>query len=172
VSIKTGLKKGVATVEWQASPSGDVIADSIVSLLMHAQSSAASIRLSSKPCRHYSDAELGDDDNKSSKKIRDDVNELVESRLRFVHGLLKDQFREVDAVYEANKASFEILTDSGLESTPVGLDEDGKLKCSVSIEVDKDYGDKAKIVIECQDQKLASNIQKTLKNALSTFDRI
>lgn len=176
ISIKTGVKKGVATVEWLASPAGDVIADSVVALLMHAQSSSASIRLSSKPCRHPSDAGLLDDqNNKSSKKPRDDndtsIDGIVESRLRFVYGLLKDQFRQVEAVYERNIASFEVVTDSGLESNIVA-DDDGKLRCNVKVEVDENTGDNAIISIECQDQKLAANIQKTIKNALSAFDKI
>jgi hypothetical protein len=47
VTIRTGLKNSVANVEWQASSAGDVIADSVVALLMHVQSSAASICLTS-----------------------------------------------------------------------------------------------------------------------------
>ncbi len=50
--VTTGKTRGVAIVEWEASPEGDVIADAVVALLMHAQSSTASIRLTSKPCRH------------------------------------------------------------------------------------------------------------------------
>ena len=45
-------RRGVAVVEWDASPANDVIADAVVALVMHAQTSAASIRLFSKPCRH------------------------------------------------------------------------------------------------------------------------
>lgn len=170
VKIKTGIKKGVATVEWQASPAGDVIADSVVALLMHAQSSTASIRLSSKPCRHSIDAGLAENEQ-ISKKQRDDMNEEVESRLRFVHSLLKDQFRHVEVVYEGNKASYEIVTDSGLEST-IALDEDGKLKCNITVDIDKDFGNNAKVSIECQDKKMATNIQTTIRNALATFDKI
>ena len=46
----TAKRRGVAVVEWDASPANDVIADAVVALLMHAQTSAASIRLFSKPC--------------------------------------------------------------------------------------------------------------------------
>jgi cleavage and polyadenylation specificity factor subunit 3 len=38
IQIILGTSKGVATVKWEASPVGDVIADSVIALLMHAQS--------------------------------------------------------------------------------------------------------------------------------------
>ena len=51
VTVGGGEKRrGVAVVEWDASPANDVIADAVVALVMHAQTSAASIRLFSKPC--------------------------------------------------------------------------------------------------------------------------
>lgn len=181
IKIKTGVQQGVVTIEWQASPAGDIIADSVVALIMHAQSSVASIRLSSKPCRHPNDNGL-DDDEQQKKKIKNEdgtsetINEVVESRLRYVHALLKDQFQNVDAVYDSNIATFEIVTDSGLVTT---LDEDNEdedngkfLKCLVTVEVDKLAGDKAEIKIECRDEKFAANIQKTLRNALETFNKI
>ena len=46
----TAKRRGVAVVEWDASPANDVIADAVVALVMHAQTSAASIRLFSKSC--------------------------------------------------------------------------------------------------------------------------
>ena len=52
VKVVAGKTKGVVTVEWDCSPVGDVIADSLVALIMHAQSSAASIRLTGRPCSH------------------------------------------------------------------------------------------------------------------------
>jgi Pre-mRNA 3'-end-processing endonuclease polyadenylation factor C-term len=178
-------------VEWQASPAGDMIADSVIALIMHAQSSVASIRLSSKPCRHPNDNTTGLDDaselQQVTKKIKNETNnetttttiqEVVQSRLRFVHALLKDQFQHVEAVYDSNIASFEIITDSGLETT---LDDDNEdddnngkksLKCLITVEVDKFVGDRAQIKIECRDEKFAANLQKTIKNALATFDKI
>ena len=170
VKIKTGIKRGVATVEWQASPAGDVIADAVVALLMHAQSSSASIRLSSKPCRHSIDAGLSDND-KDTKKKREERNELVENRLRYVHTVLKGQFRNVEVVYEGNEASYEIITDSGLESV-ISLDDNGKLKCQITVTVDSITGMNAAINVECTDAKLATNIKTTVRNALVSFDKI
>jgi ribonuclease HII len=139
---------------------------------MHAQSSTASIRLSSKPCRHPIEAGLDDSDQIPTKKQRENtVSEIVESRLRYVHGLLKEQFINIEAVYDSNVASFEISTDSGLE-TIINSDDDGKVKCSVTVTVDEFSGNNAEIRIECTDEKLASNIQKMLKDALAVFDKI
>lgn len=141
---------------------------------MHAQSSTASIRLSSKPCRHYSDSGLLDNDQNEPKKKRSQrngENDVVESRLRFAHGLLKDQFCNVEATYEGSKATFEIITDSGLEST-ISVNADGKVHCNITIEIDSETCDNAKISTECIDQTLASNIHKMLKNALTTFMKI
>eukprot|EP00584_Thalassiosira_punctigera_P005734 CAMPEP_0172534282 /NCGR_PEP_ID=MMETSP1067-20121228/6709_1 /TAXON_ID=265564 ORGANISM="Thalassiosira punctigera, Strain Tpunct2005C2" /NCGR_SAMPLE_ID=MMETSP1067 /ASSEMBLY_ACC=CAM_ASM_000444 /LENGTH=653 /DNA_ID=CAMNT_0013319059 /DNA_START=73 /DNA_END=2030 /DNA_ORIENTATION=- len=50
VNVVAGGTPGAVTVEWDCSSVGDVIADSVVALIMHAQSSAASIRLTSQPC--------------------------------------------------------------------------------------------------------------------------
>jgi len=156
------MKKSVATVEWEASPAGDIIADSVVALIMHAQSSAASIRLSSKPCRHPRDASL---DDGSQKKIKtEDESDLVGSRLRFVCALLKEQFQNVEAVYEGTRATYEIETDAGLESGV--LDDEGKLKCTVSVEFDDAAASLARIGVECADKKIATNVQDMLRNAI------
>jgi hypothetical protein len=127
---------------------------------MHAQSSSASIRLTSKPCRHPRDT--GDDDDESQKKRREDVGDAVESRLRFVFCTLKDMFQNVEVVYEGNKATYEIRNDSGLEAGV--LDDDGLLLCTVSVEFDYDVRSNATITVECKDQKFASNVQECLRN--------
>lgn len=163
VSVTTGKSNGVAIVEWEASPAGDVIADSVVALLMHAQSSASSIRLTSKPCRHPRDPGLGE--MESSKKQKAGESDIVRDRLRYMHALLSEQFQTVESVYESNKGSFEIITDSGLESGV--LNEEGKLTCSVTVEFDDASGSNAKVIVECLDSKLAKNIQEMLRNAVA-----
>lgn len=158
--MTTGLRKGVATVEWEASPAGDVIADSVVALLMHAQSSASSIRLTSKPCRHPRDP--GDIDSRKKQKTGTDI---VGGRLRLIHSLLREHFQNVEAVYEGTMGSYEIVTDSGLEAGL--LDDDGKLKCSVKVEFDDSSGSNAKVTVECVDTKMANNVQAMLRNAVA-----
>jgi len=169
VKAIAGLKNGVVTVEWEASPAGDVIADSVVALIMHAQSSGASIRLTSKPCRHPRDDSSEDDSAQKKIKAEDD-NVLVHSRLRFVCALLKEQFQNVEAVYEGSRATYEIETDAGLESGV--LDDEGKLKCMVSVEFDDEAASLAKISVECADKKIATNVQDMLQNAIAAASAV
>jgi hypothetical protein len=163
--VTLGSNKGVAVVEWEASPAGDVIADATIALLMHAQSSAASIRLTSKPCRHprASEEDNGQDSTTdvepASKKPRE---ELTESRLRLIRDTLRDQFETVEAVFEGNTATYEIVTDCGLESG--ALDDNGLLTCNAKVTFDGPTGDTAEISVECSDNKLASTVLECLRN--------
>lgn len=165
VKVTTGLARGTATVEWEASPAGDVIADAVVALVMQAQSSAASIRLTSKPCRHPRDK--GDEGDQAQKRQRDVDSASTESRLRFIFFTLKDQFENVDVVYEGNSAAYEIRNDSGLEAGL--LDEDGMLVCTANVEFDDDSGSNAKLSVECKDEKFAANVRACLKNVAATM---
>jgi Pre-mRNA 3'-end-processing endonuclease polyadenylation factor C-term len=170
VKVIAGMKKGIVTVEWEASPAGDVIADSVVALIMHAQSSGASIRLTSKPCRHPRDTSL--EEGTEQKKVKSEVggSDLVNSRLRFVCSLLKEHFQNVEAVYEASRATYEIETDAGLEDGV--LDDEGKLKCSVTVEFDDSAASLAKISVECTDKKISTNIQAMLQNVITAASAV
>jgi Pre-mRNA 3'-end-processing endonuclease polyadenylation factor C-term len=161
IRLITGVQPHVVTVEWQASPMGDMIADSVVALIMHAQSSVASIRMTSKPCRHARDDTPLDEDEEKKKLKPDD---LVSDRLRFIRSILKEQFQNVEAVYEAFKGTYEIITDAGLKAGV--LDADGTLTCQVVVEFDDALASTAKITVECPDNVLASNVQTTLQNAI------
>jgi hypothetical protein len=165
VTVSLGKTRGVAVVEWEASPAGDVIADAVIALLMHAQSSAASIRLTSKPCRHPRAQD--EDGEPSAKKPREDDEGLTESRLRLICDTLRDQFDQVEAVYEGNIGTYEIKTDTGLESGVA--DEDGVLTCTAKVVFEDSVGGNAEITVECPDQKLASNVQECLRNLASTL---
>jgi hypothetical protein len=166
VTISLGRTRGVAVVEWEASPAGDVIADAVIALLMHAQSSAASIRLTSKPCRHPRAQD--EDGEPSAKKPReDDAEGLTESRLRLICDTLRDQFEQVEAVYEGNIGTYEITTDTGLESGVA--DENGVLTCIAKVVFADSVGGNAEITVECPDQKLASNVQECLRNLANTL---
>jgi hypothetical protein len=160
------VTRGTVTVEWEASPAGDVIADAVVALVMHAQSSAASIRLTSKPCRHPRDTDDGAADEQAQKRQRDS-DSSSESRLRFLFFTLKDQFANVEVAYEGNSAVYEIHNDSGLESGL--LDEDGILSCTVNVSFDDESGSNAKISVECKDEKLATNVRECLKNVATAM---
>jgi hypothetical protein len=169
VAVALGKTEGVAIVEWEASPAGDVIADALIALLMHSQSSAASIRLTSKPCRHprAGDDDANDSEEPSSKKSRQDAQGVTESRLRLIKDTLKEQFETVEAVYEGNTATYEITTDTGLESGTVT--EDGTLICTAKVVFDDASGGTAEITVECADELLASNVQACLRNLALTL---
>lgn len=166
VSVDVGRANGVAIVEWEASPAGDVIADAVIALLMHAQSSAASIRLTSRPCRHP--RPTVDDSAPSSKKSR--AEDITRSRLVLMKDTLKDQFESVEAIYEGNTGTFEIATDTGLDSSAVN--EDGVLVCTAKVTFSDDTGSHAEITVECVDQKLASNVRECLKGLAATLSPV
>eukprot|EP00536_Pseudo-nitzschia_multiseries_P003059 jgi/Psemu1/236353/estExt_Genewise1.C_430140 len=165
VSVCIGRTERVAIIEWEASPAGDVVADALIALIMQSQTSAASIRLSSKPCRHGpGDGGNDGDDGSLAKKARrgDDANS-TDTTLRLISDTLSNQFGKVETVYEGNAASYEITTDTGLES---GLTEDtgGPLTCSVNVSFPDSSGGIAEIRVECLDKTLASNVQDCLRN--------
>lgn len=161
IKVTTGKTRGTAIVEWDASPEGDVIADAVVALLMHAQSSTASIRLTSKPCRHRRSSDEGED-TESSKKQKLDDSTTSESRLRFIHDTLKDQFEMVEAIYDGNTGTFEITSDTGLGS---GILEEGtSLVCTATVAFDDSSGNTAKITVECSDKRLGNNVQECIQN--------
>jgi len=186
VTVTTGKTKGIATVEWKASTVGDILADSVVALLMHAQSSAASIRLSGKPCFHRQptnddDTDSTDGPEPANKKARNDNDNndddtptttpkqtRTERILRLFHTTLLQQFATVEAVYDgALRASFEIQTDAGLESGSLG--EGNVLVCNATVEFEGgSLSTDAKITVECEDEKLGGNVRDCLKNVALT----
>eukprot|EP00537_Pseudo-nitzschia_pungens_P018082 CAMPEP_0172406292 /NCGR_PEP_ID=MMETSP1061-20121228/70105_1 /TAXON_ID=37318 /ORGANISM="Pseudo-nitzschia pungens, Strain cf. pungens" /LENGTH=734 /DNA_ID=CAMNT_0013141821 /DNA_START=63 /DNA_END=2267 /DNA_ORIENTATION=- len=162
VSVSVGRTERVAIIEWEASPAGDVVADALIALIMQSQTSAASIRLSSKPCRHGPKDGDNDGDGSLAKKARRDDANSTESTLRLINETLTNQFGKVETVYEGNSASYEITTDTGLES---GLAEDAEsLTCSVNVSFPDQSGGIAEIRVECLDKTLASNVHECLRN--------
>ena len=147
--VSVSLAGNTATVEWEASPQGDVVADAAVALLMHAQSSAASIRMTSKPCRHPRDT--GDDDGTEAKKVKTEEGSeatTTAERLRYLYHVLKDKFETVEAIYEGPSAVFEV---------------GGETPCTVQVLFEDDTGGKAQVQVECADEKLATNVRDSLR---------
>ena len=165
-----GKTRGVATVEWDASPANDVIADAVVALVMHAQSSAASIRITSKPCRHRSRRPRDGREEKEDEENGDEpVNKMARgeetttySRLKLIGDALRDQFQEVECVFESNRASYEITTDCGFDAAAVS--DNGTLLCHVAVEFDDEFGNNAEVTVECADAKLASHVRDCIRN--------
>jgi len=153
---------------------------------MHAQSSAASIRLSGKPCFHRQptnddDTDSTDGPEPANKKARNDNDNndddtptttpkqtRTERILRLFHTTLLQQFATVEAVYDgALRASFEIQTDAGLESGSLG--EGNVLVCNATVEFEGgSLSTDAKITVECEDEKLGGNVRDCLKNVALT----
>ncbi|KAL7434792.1 hypothetical protein ACHAXH_005605 [Discostella pseudostelligera] len=174
VKIIAGKTMGIVTVEWDCSSVGDVIADAVVALIMHAQTSAASIRLTGRPCSHR------------RKKLREDeemdeaeLKKQTEDYLRASHQALKDQFLTVEATYEANRGTFEIKIDAstninkekgGTVKSDEEEDDDGAVVCLATVEFENGLVDgTAKITVESEDEKLASNVRVCLQNVASAL---
>lgn len=146
-----GQNRGAAIVEWEASPAGDVIADSVVALLLHAQSSSASIRLTSKPCHHPRESSGEEPSEKKIKSEKDLAEEsVIQSRLRLFHSILKGQYCNVQATFEGSKACFEIQGDGD------------EILCSVKVVFVDNTN--AQVSVECEDQELGLHVHDCLRN--------
>jgi len=137
-----------AVVEWDASVEGDVLADSVVALLMHAQSSAASIRLRSRPCGQTETV------NKRQKVDSDEVSR----RMKFVYGILAEHYGTVEATYEARSATFEIITQMG---------NDESITCNVKA-ISDECGD-MKVEVECENNELSQSISGCLHRTTDLY---
>ncbi|KAL7512967.1 hypothetical protein ACHAXN_010072 [Cyclotella atomus] len=158
VKVIVGKTKGMATVEWGCSPVGDVIADSLVALIMHSQSSAASIRLSGRPCNHKRKKQREGEEDEDPRKA-------VEEHLRIMHQSLRDNFISVEATYEAKKATFEITIDANAGNADEADGEENQgLVCTATVAFENDLNDVAKITVESEDEKLAANVRNCLQN--------
>lgn len=158
LKIVLGERRGIATVEWNANPVSDLLADSAIALLMHAQSSAASIRLTSKPCSHRSiKREFIDDDQPNSKKIKSVYQSFVEA----VHKILSDQFEIVQVTLDENSALFQLQTEVVLNSE-TGQQE--SVKCEVYLEFLGDTETNFKLKVHCDDKKIAGNIRDCIRS--------
>ena len=149
-------------MEWDCSSVGDVIADSVVALIMHAQSSAASIRLTSRPCNHRRKKPREEEEEGDNSKT------TTEEYLRALHQALTDQFLSVEAIYEANKGTFEVKIDANSgNDTKDGEAADsggGGLVCTATVEFEDGLDGTAKVTVESEDEKLASNVRTCLQN--------
>ncbi|EJK60589.1 hypothetical protein THAOC_19026 [Thalassiosira oceanica] len=157
VKVVVGQTRGVVTVEWDCSAVGDVVADSVVALIMHAQSSAASVRLTAQACGH----------RRKRPREGEDLRAKTEEYLRTIHEALRMQYLSVEATYEARKGTFEIRIDADGDGVKreggVGDDDSRDLTCTAEVIFEDDFGT-AKISVESEDEKLATNVRTCLAN--------
>ena len=158
MKVIAGKTKGVVTVEWDCSSVGDVIADSVVALIMHAQTSSAAIKLTGRPCSHRRKKQREEEEKDLTKTT-------TEEYLKALYQALSDQFLSVEATYEANKGTFEIKIDAknGEDGEAAAGEDDGALVCNATVEFEKDSDGIAKITVESEDEKLANNVRACLQ---------
>ena len=100
--------------------------------------------------------------------------------MRASYTALKDQFMFVEATYEANRATFEITIDAatnttkdnegGVEAGANHDNDDGAVVCNATVEFEDGLvGGTAKITVESEDEKLASNVQVCLQNVAAAL---
>ena len=114
---------------------------------------------------------MSSEENEPANKIaRGDENTMTSSdRLKLIADTLRDQFQEVECVFESNRATYEITTDGAFDASAL---LDGKLVCHVTVEFDHDKendssfntSNDAQVTVECADTKLASNVRDCIRN--------
>lgn len=102
------------------------------------------------------------DKNLSNSVSKSSAGSERQILLRLIKDTLINQFGKVEAMYEGNTASYEITTDTGLESGLV--EENEPLSCTVNVSFSDKSGGIAEIRVECLDKKIASNVQECLRN--------
>lgn len=153
------------TVEWKASPANDIIADSVVALIMHSQGSAASVRFTSQKCSHSSPEQLVTSDAKRAKIEND---ELLDNRISLFGNILKERFVRVDTVREGYKVTFEIAaSDQEPQTEPV----DGAFMV-VQVEFLDGSASVAHVAVECADENIAKDVRRMLQRAANATSSI
>ena len=112
---------------------------------------------------------LSDENEPANKIARGEEDNTITSssdRLKLIGDALRDQFHEVECVFESNRATYEITTDGAFDASAL---LDGKLVCHVTVEFDHDDKDdtidsNAQVMVECADTKLASHVRDCIRN--------
>lgn len=177
LKITIGKLKNIAIIEWDADPIIDILADSVIALLMHSQSSISSIKMLSRPCSHSINAKKQDEDMDTTqqpplKKVKemDDVqkvndddqdsfswNGIVQTRIDLINDVLQSQFEHVilkkDTIKseDDNISTFEfvIQTEENSSSNQNDYDKNTNANNNVTarIEFDRINKQQAKIIV-------------------------
>ncbi|GMH93832.1 hypothetical protein TrVE_jg1883 [Triparma verrucosa] len=162
-------------LSWNASPVADMLADAAVALIMHSQTSAASIRITSKPCNHGIREGEEKEDNKKKKK-----EELSprSARLKIVNRLLLDQFSRVEADYDGGK--FTVTCEKttppppppeGAEEDKMDVEEKKTVECFVTVRFEED-GSGCSVRVECEEGEQGRLVQDSLKQLATAMQPI
>ena len=168
-----------AVLSWPAGPADDMIADATVAAIMHAQTSAASIRVTSKPCRHgIRDAGEGGGGERAAKIVKEEVEPNV-ARMKVVERALRDMFEEVKADYDGGK--FEVVCEKanpkvpdpeeeqegegGNETTPQPTD----VTCYVTLNFQDDG---CEIRVECEEERQGMMVQDCLRQVAGAMQPV
>lgn len=165
-------------LQWDASPVNDMLADAAVALIMHAQTSAATIRVTSRPCNHSGG---NDEGGRKAKKGKVDWKAIKESRLKKAGEMLKEQFRDVEEDLEngvfkvmclRNPAFIEVLEDDDEVAKKEEKKDEDLVLCEVTCEFE-DGGGGVRVRVECEDEvqgKLVQDCMRQLFEALGAID--
>jgi len=143
VKITSSAGGNTVKLAWAASPVNDMLADACVALIMHAQSSAASIRITSKPCFHEKEEEEEEEEEEGGGRKKSKVEESPkEVRLRMAKKLLDDLFKDVEADME--KGIFTVKCEVNKEKEDV--------VCVVTLEFSEDNSG-CRVSVDCADEQ-------------------
>ncbi|KAI9497608.1 beta-lactamase-like protein [Zychaea mexicana] len=96
-------RTNLLTLEWIGNAMNDMVADSVLAVILSVDSSPASVKASTHPCSHSHgtvDAEMGLEHDK--------VQQEVDSNFHDVVAFLKEQFGEVDTNEKEHKATVNV----------------------------------------------------------------
>jgi len=137
IKVIIGEKPNIAVIKWDADPLIDVLVDSLIALLMHAQTSIPSLRMLSKPCQHGS----------QPPKKRERKTQTFE---QIIHDILLEQFETVDIDDEENDSVTKFIIRDQDSETIVLLEQTSKKELSPpNIQITSDDTKLAQQIKEC-----------------------
>jgi len=151
-SLEVTVRKNACSIEWESSPVGDLLADSVVAIIMHAQSAGASIRMSGTPCKEKGGGEG------ATTKTEESAEEIKKKRLALAERLLKEQFSNV--VSNLDSGTFVIKFYKKAKAA-ASEDGSGEILCGVKI-VFTDDNSGCQIRVRCENDSVGKSVKECL----------
>ncbi len=150
--------------EWAASPTGDMIADACVAIVMQAASGPASVRLTSKVCCHGAHEEHTDDCGHEHETVS--LEERQQQVVYAIRGVLRNMFKEIDVdLLEEDSAEGEIgsaVPKGERAALKVVVDGVGAvLRCN--------FEEQTCLVYECDDKAVGDTLSSVGRQILLTL---